>query len=131
MQKQSSEIQEVLDQIAVAITAGDGETVMALWELPAFVVGESMAQVIDDIDEGAKFFGGAKKQYRKMGIADTRAEIEDVEWLGKDVAVAKVRWPYLDEDGREVGGERSDYTFKRDESGALKVRSVLMRGVEH
>ena len=125
-----TEVQEVLDQIAVAVTAGDGLGVMALWELPALVVGETMAQVIDDVDEGAKFFGGAKQQYREMGITDTRAVIEELEWLGKDVAIAKVHWPYLDEANHEVGGERSDYTFKRDDSGALKVRSVLMRGVD-
>jgi ketosteroid isomerase-like protein len=132
---QRREVQEILDQIAVAITAGDGDAVAPLFETPAFIVGPTMAMTLDSDEATAKMFSAGKAQYTKMGITDTRAEILALEWIGEgdaagNCAVAQVRWPYLDERGREIGGERSDYTFKRDDDGTLKVRAILMRGVE-
>jgi hypothetical protein len=124
------EVQDVLDQIAASITAGDGETVADLWETPGFVIGPSMALVLNSRAECAKMFSGGKEQYNAKGISDTRAEVLGLEWIGNDVVIAKVRWPYLDKKGREIGGERSDYTFRRDGEGTLKVREVLMRGEE-
>lgn len=126
---QRGELQECLDKLARAITAGDGKAAAALWEAPAFVIGDEMAMPITELAEAEKFFGGAKEQYNERGIVDTRAEIIDEEWIGDRIVVAKVRWPYLDEAGREVGAERSDYTFRRNDRGELKVRSVLMRGI--
>lgn len=126
------EVQEVLDQIAVAITAGDGDAVAALWETPGFIIGPTMDMVLADDAAIAKLFASGREQYAAMGVVDTRAEILDLEWIGPDrkLCVVKVVWPYLDASGREVGAERSDYTLRRDESGALKVREILMRGVD-
>jgi hypothetical protein len=128
----ATEVQEILDQIAVAITAGDGETVAGLWALPAFIIGPTMEMAISDEDALVKLFAAGREQYTKQGITDTRAEILALEWIGKEheFCVAQVRWPYLDDGGRRIGSERSDYMFRRDDSGALKVRMVLMRGVE-
>ena len=41
----------------------------------------------------------------------------------------RVRWPYLDASGREIGAERFDYTLRREE-GVLLIRSALIRGIE-
>lgn len=128
--KHHAEVQEFLNQIARAITAGDGQAVAKLWELPGFVFGVEMAKVIDDRGELAEFFGGAKEQYNAQGITDTRPDIVDEEWIGDSMVIVKVRWPYLDANGREVGAEASDYTLWRDDRGRLKIRSILMRGVE-
>jgi hypothetical protein len=128
--KHHAEVQEFLNRIARAITAGDGATVAKMWELPGFVFGVEMAKVINDRDELARFFGGAKAQYNAQGITDTRPDIVDEEWIGDRMVIVKVRWPYLDADDREVGAEASDYTLWRDDRGALKIRSILMRGVE-
>jgi hypothetical protein len=46
------------------------------------------------------------------------------------VFVVEIRWPHLNAKGREVGAELSDYTLRRDDNGNLRIRSVLMRGVE-
>ena len=125
-----AEVQKLLDEIAAAITAGDGQKVAGLWETPAFVIGPTMAMVIESRDQAAKFFGSARAQYNERGIVDTRADITDLEWIGDRLVVVKVRWPYLDAKGREIGAEASDYTLRRDDENKLKVREVLMRGVE-
>src|SRR5690348_17909229 len=42
-----------------------------------------------------QFFGGAKETYNELGITGTRAEITNLDWVGTDLVVATVRWPYL------------------------------------
>lgn len=124
------EVQDTLDAIAAAVTSGDGAAVAALWETPAFILGPTMAETVTSTEELARFFASAKAQYNERGIVDTNAEILDEEWIGDGLVVAKVRWPYFDTHGAEVGAEASDYTLRRDETGKLRVRYVLMRGVE-
>jgi ketosteroid isomerase-like protein len=124
------ELQDFLNQLAEAVTRGDGEAVAKLYEVPALVIGIDGVMPVTSLDEIAKFFGGAKEMYNARGITNTRADIVDEEWIGDRLVVVKVRWPYLDEEGHEVGAEASDYTLRRDDAGQLKVRSILMRGVE-
>jgi hypothetical protein len=130
MAQHRGEVQEVLNRVARAVTAGDGKAMAKLWEVPAMVIGADMAMAITDSQEIEKFFGGAKAQYNERGITDTRAEIEELDEVGQNVFIASVRWPYLDAAGNTIGAERSDYTLRRDDKGELKIRSVLMRGVE-
>jgi hypothetical protein len=130
MPQHRGEVQEVLNKVARAITAGDGKAMAKLWEVPAMVIGADMAMGITDSAEIEKFFGGAKTQYTERGITDTRAEIEDLDEVADNIFIASVRWPYIDAAGNVIGAERSDYTFRRDDKGELKIRSVLMRGVE-
>lgn len=124
------EVQELLNTIARAITAGDGQAVARLYEAPAFVVGDTMAMPIANVDQVAEFYGSGKEQYNRRGIVDTRADIIDIEKLGDRTIQVQVRWPYLDGNGRELGGEKSDYILRRDDGGALRIRAVLMRGEE-
>lgn len=122
------EVQDLLDELAKAVTAGDGETVATLWDTPGFVIGADEVIAVESKEQIAKFFGGAKSDYNDRGITSTRADILDLERVGDRIVIAAVRWPYLTADGKQVGSESSDYTLRRDDSGALKVRSVLMRG---
>ena len=124
------EVQALLDTVARSITAGDGEAVAKLWDVPAFVIGADMARPIASHDEIAEFFGGGKAQYNERGITDTRAEVVEEDWISDALVIVKVRWPYLDASGKELGGEASDYTLCRDHDGALKIRVITMRGVE-
>jgi hypothetical protein len=124
------DVQELLNRIAKAITAGDGDTVAKLFEYPAFVIHNGGAMAIDSFEQTAKFFGSGKAEYNKRGITDTRGDIIDLEKIGDDLVVVEVRWPYLDANGKEIGGERSDYTLLRDSQGKLRIRSILMRGEE-
>jgi hypothetical protein len=121
------EVKGLLDRMAEAITAGDGEAAGKLWGLPALVMGEE-SMVIQTEEEVAKFFGGAKGQYNEQGIVDTRPDLEHIEWVADDAAIVKVRWPYLDPQGSEVGEESSTYVLRRDSAGELRIRVALMHG---
>jgi hypothetical protein len=122
------EVQQYLDRMGKAITAGDGETIAGMWDLPALVIGDTMLQAVSTREELASFFGGAREQYNSRGITDTRAEIVTLEWATDRIAIVTVRWPYLDESGREMGEESSTYTLRRNDAGELKMVSALMRG---
>jgi SnoaL-like domain len=125
---EQARVQEVLDRFARALTAGDGEGVADLWETPAFVIGSGMARAVSARAEVVEFFGSGKEQYNALGITDTRAEIQRLDWVSDDLVVVDVRWPYLTANGEERGEERSTYTLLGDAQGQLKIRSVLMRG---
>jgi hypothetical protein len=123
-----TEVQELLDRLARAVTAGDGAAAAKLWEAPAVVVGDDMVHSIATGDELASFFAGAKQSYKARGITDTRAEITRLEWVTEKLVLVDVRWPYLDEAGREMGEESAMYTLRRGDDGELRVRVATMHG---
>jgi len=123
-----AEVQELLDRFARAMTSGDGRAAAALWETPALVLGDDMARAVGSAAEVEAFFGGAKEQYNRLGIVDTRAEIRGLEALTAKIVLVTVRWPRLDGSGAEKGSETSTYTLRRDDGGALRIRVAMMQG---
>jgi hypothetical protein len=123
-------VKEYLDGFAVALTAGDGAAIAEMWETPAFVLGQDMARVVNEPAEVAEFFGGARDQYRELGITDTRADIVRLDEITDHMVMVRVRWPYLDAEGREMGAETSTYTLVRQGSGDWKLRVAVMHGRE-
>ena len=128
--EQRGEVQEFLNGFARALTAGDGKAIAELWGVPALVIGADAVRSVTTLEEVAAFFGGAKEQYTRRGIVDTRADIRDEEWIGDRIVIVKIRWPYLDASGQEIGAEASDYTLRRNDAGKLEIRGIVMRGVE-
>lgn len=122
------EVQSLLDRLGHAVTSGDGRAAAAVWETPALVVGDEQVMSVSSPQEIEQFFGGAKEQYNSRGITDTRPEIVRLDWPTDHIAVAQVRWPYLDADGKSVGEETSTYTLRRNDAGELKLRVALMHG---
>lgn len=126
--REQASVQQYLDRFAEAMTTGDTKTMAQLWGVPAFVIGSHDARVIQSEDEVEQFFAGAKDLYNDRGIVSTRAEILELDWVGTDLVVATVRWPYLDQNDRVLGEESSSYTLLRGEDGSFKTRVVTMRG---
>jgi ketosteroid isomerase-like protein len=123
-----SEVQRFLDHLARALTAGDGEAVAAMYDVPALIISDEGVIAVNSTAQIAKFFGDAHAQYNANGVVDTRADLQDLERIGERILVATVRWPHLDASQHEVASESSDYTLRRDDEGRLRIRSVLMRG---
>jgi ketosteroid isomerase-like protein len=128
MDDDEGDVQAFLDKMAKALTAGDGRTIATMWETPALVVGDEMLMVVRTAQEVERFFSGAKDQYNKMGITDTRGDITRLTWATGRIAIVQVRWPYLDAKGEEVGEETSTYTLKRNQAGDLKLCAAVMHG---
>jgi ketosteroid isomerase-like protein len=126
--RERASVQAYLDKYSEAMTSGDTKTLAKLWGVPAFVIGAMEARVVQSEDEVEQFFAGAKEMYNARGIMDTRAEILDLDWISDDLVIAKVRWPYIDQNGKTVGEETSSYTLLRGEDGGFKLRVVTMRG---
>jgi ketosteroid isomerase-like protein len=123
-------VQEYLNGFAEALTAGDGAAIAEMWETPAFVLGQDMARVVNAPEEVAEFFGGAREQYEEIGITDTRADIIRLDEITDHMVMVRVRWPYIDAEGREMGAETSTYTLVRQGTGEWKLRVAVMHGRE-
>jgi len=123
-------VQAFLDRLARALTSGDGETLAFLWQTPSYVLGDHDLRVVATPDDVRAFFGAAKDQYNARGITGTRADVQALDWLTERIAVVRVRWPYLDARGEEVGEETSTYTLRRDDSGQLKLCVAVMHGAQ-
>ena len=123
-----AEVQIFLDKLSRAVTSGDGKAAAGLWAVPALVLGDEMAMPVTSLGQVEQFFASAKDQYNSKGITDTRAGIVDLKWCTPRIAIVEVRWPWLDNRGREKGEETSTYTLRRDESGALKLHASVMHG---
>jgi hypothetical protein len=124
------EVVDFLDRFATALTAGDTAAIVGLWETPGIIVFADGVKPMNSADDIEKMFGNAKEMYAKYGISDTRADVTHLQWIGERIAHVEVRFPWLDASGDEVGGESSTYTLRRDDDGQLKLRVVIMHGVE-
>jgi hypothetical protein len=124
------EVQDLLSQVARAVTSGDGQQIAMLWDVPAIIFAADAVTPITSRNQLVSMFAAARDQYNQRGIVDTRADIADEDWIGDRLVVVKVRWPYIDASGREVGAEASDYTLRRDSAGRLRICAVLMRGIQ-
>jgi hypothetical protein len=121
-------IKKFLDKYATAFLAGDTETLVSMWELPAFVLNDDDVVAVESEEEIKEFFTGATEEYVNVGITNTRAEIEHVRWATDNLVVVTVRWPYLDDLGKEHGSESSTYILRRDDEGNIKFQVALMQG---
>jgi hypothetical protein len=123
-----SRIQSMLNAFGRELTAGKGKEIAERFALPAFVVGDDMAMPITEKEQIAKFFGQGPEQYNKLGIVDTRPEIDQIEPLTEKLYSVDVRWPYIHADGHETAGEASRYLVQLDDDD-VRIRAVTMRGV--
>jgi hypothetical protein len=106
-------VRAMLQRFSRAITTGDGPAAAACWDVPALVVSDEGNRAVGSAAEVETFFGGAKEQYNQQGVADTRPEVECIEWHSDRLASVTVRWPYLDAEGKELGrSERSVYLVR-------------------
>lgn len=117
-----------LERYGRALVTGDVETLANLWETPALVLADAGVLPVTTREEIVAFFSKAKASYEAQGVLTTEARVLRLEWLSERIATVEVRWPYVDAQGREMGGETSTYTLRRDESGQLRLRAAIMHG---
>lgn len=121
------EVTEFFERYSRALIEGDALTIADCWEAPAFVVSDQGAHAVSSRDEVEKFFSGARDQYNDRGVTGTRAEITEVDWASDLIALVTVRWPLLDESGKELGDESTTYVVRRDDHGNLRLRVAINR----
>jgi len=126
----ADEVGPLMDRFGQALTAGDGAAIARMWDVPALMISDGGTQAVTSAKELEKIFSGAKDQYHARGIEEAVAEVQSVDWLTDRVALARVRWPYIDKAGREIGEESSTYTLRQSDDGALKIQAVVMHGAK-
>jgi hypothetical protein len=70
-------------------------------------------------------FAGASQQYIDRGIADARPQVVGLTWPTRDIALAEVRWSFVDASGQALGEEVATYTLRRAGDGQLKARILV------
>ena len=127
--KKERDLQSMLETFAKAFTRGDGKTAATCWEVPALIVADQGTKAVATLREVEEFYGGAAKQYKDMGITDTRPEVQSVTWLTDQLASVHVRWPYLDAKGQaRPESEASTYVMRIGDDGRPRINVVVMMG---
>jgi hypothetical protein len=127
-------VQRFLERLTNALTAGDGEGAAACFESPALMVMADPRhggnQVLQDRATVAKFFGQAPQQYHAKGVQWTFPDVERLEWVADGLALVRVRFPYIDADGNDLGdGETSVYVVRKT-GPDLAICTALALGVD-
>lgn len=127
------EVQAFLERFTVCLTNGDGEGAVHCFELPALMVMADPkygpSQLLQEPQKVAGFFDQAPEQYHDKGIGSTFPEIESLEWADEGIGVVRVRFPYVDADGNDLGdGESSLYVLRRDPNGELAIVTAVALG---
>jgi hypothetical protein len=133
--RHQASIQRFLDGLADALTSGDGDAAAACFEYPALMVMARTGayggnQVIADRDTAAGFFGSAPEQYHAKGIHLTFPDIQSLEWLGDDLALVRVRFPYIDADGNDMGDAETSVYVVRKTGPDLAICTAITLGVD-
>lgn len=123
-------IRAFLQGFAEALTEGDTDAIAAMWETPAMVIADEFVQGLESQEELGNLFAGAREHYNSIGVTNTKPEIVRVDEITDKLVVVRVRWPWIDDDGHEMGAECSTYTLRRDSLGDWKIRLAIMHGVE-
>jgi hypothetical protein len=121
-------VQAFLDSLARALATGKGEELAHLWGYPAIVISEERVLAVSSPGEVERLFGAAREKYNALGIVDTRAEIQRLQWLTDHIVTVDVRWPWLDASGATRAAEMSTYTLCRKADGGFELRVAVGRG---
>lgn len=111
-------LQVFLDHFTQCLTAGDGQGAAACFEYPGLMVMSNLpkygaSQVLADANQVADFFAQAPDNYHARGIEETFANVEDYWQVADHLALVRVRFPYIDSDGNDMGdGETSLYVIR-------------------
>lgn len=121
-------VRTFMQKFAAALSGGDAKAIALMWGVPALVMHDGGTRAVSTRQEVEAFFSGAKEQYAARGINEARPEIQSLDWLTERIVITKVRWPYIDTSGREIGEESSTYTLRQDDDGKLNIIAIVMHG---
>src|SRR5690242_9768026 len=108
------EVQDFFNELAKALTVGDGDAVAAHWETPGLLIGAHCVRPMSTQEDVAEFFCRAHEKYNEHGVTSTRADLLDVVPVGERIVLVSVRWAHLAPKEGEVGHESFDYTLRRN-----------------
>jgi hypothetical protein len=120
-----SDVREFFRQFGEAVSAGEASALASAFATPALLISDEGAVQLSAEAEVEKLFAEAAEAYAERGVASTRADVQTIDTITDRLIHAKVRWPYLDSDGNEVGDEVSTYIIWIDGDGRPRIRVAL------
>ena len=121
----TSEIAAFLDRYAEALTAGDLPGIAACYVLPALVVGDAATIPVTEAGQIEAAYADAAEAYRAKGLVAIRPELGGLDLLTPNLALADVRWSYLDEAGEARQHTSYRYLLRRSNPGELGIQVVV------
>lgn len=121
---------EFLEMFALSLTEGATDSIAQMWETPALIIGDDAVHQVTERADLVDMFAGAREHYNSAGVTDTRPEIIRLDEITDKVVIVRVRWPWLDDEGNELGAEVSTYTLRHSSLGEWRIRCVVMHGAE-
>jgi ketosteroid isomerase-like protein len=124
-------IERFLEDYGAALSAGDGEAIAGMWDVPALVVsddgaGDGARVVLTTADETAEHFSDAPTAYRGAGIVAIRAEHVTIEQLSDRYCTAEVRWLGIGPDGAPTTyRERSMYLLRSTGERSVRIQMAM------
>lgn len=104
-----------------AVAAGDLPRIAGSYLTPALVLGPGATIPVATGEEVEAAFRGAADAHRARGLVTARATVERLEPITDDLAMADIRWEYLDAEGRVAEGNDYRYVLRRSVEGALAI----------
>jgi hypothetical protein len=109
---ESTVLTDFFERYATAMTANDLPTIAACYAMPGMVVADESTFSFATPAAVETAFSGAVQTYNEKGLVAARAEVLDVQWLTSSLALAGVKWEYLDSNGGAVPGESYRYLLR-------------------
>jgi hypothetical protein len=72
-------IRQALEHLARGLSDGDLGRIAARWVMPALILSDAGATVVDDAGELERFFVQATEWYQSRGLVSTRPEVEHID----------------------------------------------------
>lgn len=123
-------VMDFLETLALSLTEGATDAIAQMWETPALVISDDAVHQITDTKDLAEMYADAREHYNSAGVTDTRPEIVRLDEITDKVVIVRVRWPWLDEEGNELGADCSTYTLRHSSVGDWRIRCVVAHGAE-
>jgi hypothetical protein len=122
-------LESFVDAYGKALSAGEMDLVADSWEIPALVLSDQGAVVVNAKQEVIEFFENAAASYRSQGRTSTIGEILSTEYLTKNIVAVDVRWPSFDDQGKAKAVEMSHYLLRIGDDGKPRIQVALTRSV--
>lgn len=108
----STVLSDFFDRYGTALIANDLPAVAACYAMPGMVVADESTFSFSSPAAVEAAFAGAAETYHEKGLVAARAEVREVQWLSRALALVGVRWEYLDAEGGAVPGESYRYLMR-------------------
>ena len=118
-------VSSFLEGYGRALSTGDSHAIVNCWEVPALVLADQGARMVNEAAEVEQFFIGAIEWYRAQGMVATKPSSVEIKKLSERLLSVDARWSVIDATGAESPGEHSYYILSISDNGLPHIRVAI------